>query len=127
MKKILLVDDDKDFLIQKKFELEQEEYLVETCSESGEAIEHIKRFTPDLVILDLIMEEQDSGFVLSYLIKKENRELPIIMVTSVTQLTGIDFQAIMENEREWIKADIILTKPVRTDQLVSEIKRMVKD
>ena len=123
---ILLVDDDSDFLFQHKYELEEEGYDVTLAGTSKEAKELIKSVKPDLAIVDLMMENNDSGFVLSYDIKRKYPDVPVIMVTAVTSRTGMEFSSITENEKHWIKADTIFTKPVRTEQLVKEIKKLLR-
>lgn len=123
---VLLVDDDSDFLLQEKYELEAEGYEVVVAEGRKKAKEVLKELKPDIAIVDLMMEDPDAGFVLSYEIKKQYPNTPVIMVTAVTSKTGIEFSSITEDEKHWIKADTIFTKPVRTEQLLKEIKRLVK-
>lgn len=122
---VLLVDDDVDFLFQKKMELEEAGYTVVTAEGRRKATEVIAQTRPDVVVLDLMMEDTDAGFVLSHEIKKKYNDLPIVMVTAVTSHAGIEFQSITQSEKSWIKADKILTKPIRTEQLIREIERLV--
>jgi len=123
---VLLVDDDSDFLLQQRYELEAEGYKVVTAEGRKKAKEVLKKLKPDIAIIDLMMEAPDAGFVLSYEIKKRYPNTPVIMVTAVTGKTGIEFSSITDDEKHWIKADTIFTKPVRTEQLLKEIKRLVK-
>ncbi len=123
---VLLVDDDSDFLLQQRYELEAEGYKVVTADGRKRAKEVLKELKPDIAIIDLMMEAPDAGFVLSYEIKKKYPNTPVIMVTAVTGKTGIEFSSITDDEKHWIKADTIFTKPVRTEQLLKEIKRLVK-
>jgi CheY-like chemotaxis protein len=80
---------------------------------------------PDLAILDLMMEEKDSGFVLSHQIKKLYPELPIILLTAVVGATGLSFAAQRSDEQSWIKVDKIMDKPVRPEQLKAEVSRLL--
>ncbi|MEW5821509.1 MAG: response regulator [Cyanobacteriota bacterium] len=124
---ILLVDDDYDYLIQQKSLLEEQGFNIIT-SEGGKNIRIIMDNSEiDVAIVDLMMDDMDSGFILSYEMKKKYPSLPIIMVTGVTNKTGLEFDSITDSEKQWIKADSIFTKPVRIDQLVREIKRLLKD
>jgi DNA-binding NtrC family response regulator len=125
-KTILLVDDDSDYLYQKKIELEEEGFKVVTAESKKKAHEALEKNKPDIVIVDLMMENMDTGFVLSYEVKKKYPNIPVIMVTGVTSQTGMYFDSITKEEKEWIKADTIFIKPVRTEQLVGEIKRLIK-
>lgn len=124
--KILIVDDDLDYLTQKKYELEKEGFVITTAQSRNEANQKLKENQPDIAIIDLMMDEMDDGFVLSYEIKKSYPDIPVVIVTAVTNRTGMEFESITEKEKSWIKADKVFTKPIRTEQLVREIRRLVK-
>lgn len=65
-KTILLVDDDSDYLYQLKLQVEKFGFNVVTANSQKEAEELLSTFKPDLAILDLMMENEDSGFILSF-------------------------------------------------------------
>lgn len=125
-KTILLVDDDIDFLFQIKTYLEQQGYQVVTAEGQTEGEEKIKSLQPDLAILDLMMENVDAGFSLAYHIKKINPKIPVIIVTAVASETGLEFDASTDEERSWIKADALIAKPIRFEQLQNEINRLME-
>lgn len=125
-KRILVVDDDVDLLLQMKLQLENAGYTVTTAESEKKAEEILKTNVPDLAIVDLMMERMDGGFVLCYNIKKKNPDVPVIMVTGVTRETGMEFDAATDDERSWLKADAILAKPIRFEQLQREIDRLLK-
>jgi len=81
---------------------------------------------PDIVILDLMLEEMDAGFVLAHYIKKIDKDVPIIMITAVTSETGLSFTEQCNHDKKWIKADIILAKPIRYEQLKKEMEKLIK-
>jgi len=126
VKTILLADDDYDLLEQMKFHLENMGYRVVGVESQLEAERQIEIFKPDLAIFDLMMENQDSGFVLSYKIKKKYPETPVILCTGVTGETGIKFDSSTEETRSWTQADVILNKEIRYEQLSKEIERLLK-
>lgn len=126
-KKVLLVDDDIDFLIQAEAKLKSGGYEIIKAQSQKEAEEILKKIKPDIAVLDLMMEHVDAGFSLAYRIKKEHPDLPVIIVTAVTSETGMDFDASTDEERSWIKADCFLQKPIRFEQLIREIKRLTGD
>jgi len=125
-KKLLIVDDDIDLLLQLKMQLEGAGYDVTSAESRNEAKELMEKFTPDLAVVDLMMERMDDGFVLCYDIKKKNADIPVIMVTGVSRETGMEFDAATDEERSWLKADVILAKPIRFEQLTREIDRLLK-
>ena len=122
---ILLVDDDEDFLFQHRIQLENAGFAVTTATTRAQAETAIASFTPDLAILDLMMEQHDDGFVLSHHLKRAFPGLPIIMVTAVTSETGLVFDPSTAAERAWIGADALLAKPIRFEQLRREIERVL--
>ena len=126
-KTILLVDDDLDYLFQLRLKVEQFGYKTVTAESQKEAEEIIGTLKPDLAILDLMMEQEDSGFILCYKIKKKYPDVPIIIVSGVAAETGIVFDVHDENNRRWIKADCFLEKGIRSDLLKLEIDRLIKN
>ncbi len=125
-KTVLLVDDDVDFRFQIEFQLKQMGLQVVSADSQKEAEKKISELKPDLAIFDLMMENQDSGFILSYKLKKRYPDVPVIIVTAVTAETGMVFSTETEEENKWIKADIYIEKGIRNDQLYREIKRLLK-
>lgn len=125
-KSILIVDDDSDFLFQLKVGVRDMGFEVITADTQKEAEEIIGRMRPDLAILDLMMENHDTGFILCYKIKSRYPEVPIIIVSAVTAETGMLFDVTTEEEQEWIKADLFLDKGIRMDQLHKEINKLLK-
>lgn len=125
-KKILIVDDDPDYLFQLRYAIENMGFEVISADTQKEAEDIIEKIKPDLAILDLMMENQDSGFILCYKIKKKYATVPIIIASAVTSETGILFDVNTSEEKDWIKADLFLDKGIRMDQLQKEINKLLK-
>ena len=125
--KVILIDDDQDFLEQIKTALELCGAEVVTAESEKDGIELISNEDYQLAIFDLMMENDDSGFILSYRSKKLHPTVPVIIVTSVTNETGMQFDAATDESREWIKADALLDKDLRFEQLVREINRLLPE
>ena len=89
--RILIVDDDEDFLFQHRIQLENAGFEVKTATSRAEAEAVAVDFRPDLAILDLMMEQHDDGFVLSHHLKRMLPGLPVVLVTAVTAETGLSF------------------------------------
>ncbi|MBP7935094.1 MAG: response regulator [Phycisphaerae bacterium] len=123
--KILVVDDDIDYLAQTQAQLEAAGFEVTTAETVDAARELIGKRKPDLAVVDLMMENFDDGFRLCHAIKKADASIPVILVTAVASETGIDFDASTQEERSWIKADAVLDKPIRFEQLQREIDRLL--
>jgi CheY-like chemotaxis protein len=125
-RRVLLVDDDPDYVLSMRTRLQAAGYDVTTAESVAEARVRLDEALPDAAIIDLMMEEPDGGFGLCFQIKKRNRAIPVIMVSAVTSETGLDFGTATDAERAWIKADAFLAKPVRFEQLQRELDRLLQ-
>lgn len=125
-KTILIVDDDVDYLFQLKLQVEKFGFNVVVAESQKEAENLLSSLKPDLAILDLMMENDDSGFILCYKMKRRYPDVPIIIATAVAAETGMTFGISTEQERKWIRADLYLEKGIRTDQLHKEILKLLK-
>ena len=123
---ILLVDDDEDYRFQMRVQFEAAGYGVVEAASHAEAQKVLVRERFDLAVVDLMMEEMDAGFALCRELKSIHPNVPVIMVTAVASETGIGFEAGTGEERSWIKADALLAKPVRFEQLLREVDRLLK-
>lgn len=123
---ILIADDDPDYLFQTVFNLERSGYKIVSVESQAEAESYISRFRPDLAIFDLMMESDDSGFILCYKMKKKYPDVPVILATAVSKETGLSFSLDSDDEKNWIRADRYLEKGVRPEQLDMEIEKLLK-
>ena len=125
-KNVLVVDDDLDILEQISLTMKTEGYNVATAKSQEEAEETLLQFVPDMAIIDLMMEHMDSGFALCHHIKKLYPDVPVIILTAVASTTGLDFNARQGDASSWMKADILMDKPARPEQLRAEAKRLMR-
>jgi CheY-like chemotaxis protein len=124
-KTVLLVDDDPDFLYQQQRQLEAAGMTVLPAENEKQAESILATVRPDLAVVDLMMENVDGGFTLCYHIKKLDSTIPVILVTSVNNETGLHFDAADPEQQSWIKADAFLSKPIRFEQLKKEVDRLL--
>ena len=80
-RKILLVDDEIDFLEMMRLRLEANDYSVVTASEGNEALEKFKKEKPSAVLLDILMPGIDGIEVLKKM-RRENSKIPIFIITA---------------------------------------------
>ena len=124
--KILIVDDDPDFAVLVKTVLKGEGYTVDSAEGKTEAREKLSAETPDLLILDVMMDTWSDGFEMARDIKKkpQYKDLPIIMLTGVEQRTGIEFKS-TAGDPEWLPVDVFLDKPVEPKVLLAEVNKLL--
>ena len=125
-KLILIVDDDADYLFQMELMVKSLGFRVKTAESQAESEKVLETTKPDLAIFDLMMEQEDSGFILAYKAKRKYPQLPIIMASAATAETGYNFDLYNDNNKNWIKADLYLEKGIRIDQLHREINKLLK-
>jgi DNA-binding response OmpR family regulator len=80
---ILCVDDDPDLLDALKMVLESQGYIAELAPTAEDGLRRYKECNPDLVIVDLMMEEVDAGTNLVRSLKAEGNTKPVYMLSSV--------------------------------------------
>ncbi len=122
MAKILLVDDDKDFVDINRTHLEKHGYTVVAGHNPQDGMALLHQEKPDLVILDVMMEEADDGFAMAQKIRKEGNKVPIIMLTSVAKITGQSYG----KDSAMVPVNEFFEKPVSADKLLAAIKKYVK-
>lgn len=116
-KKILLIDDDRDFLMATKLILEKGGYEVHLAEDGKTGLEMVASVAPDLTITDMMMETWGEGFAVVSKIRqmKEGRDMPLIVLSAV-DLQG-PYQS-YEPSDESPKVDMVLHKPVKADDLL---------
>lgn len=126
MAKILLVDDDQDFVQATKAVLESGASHEVTCAENGEAgLECVKKETPDLVILDVMMPKKH-GFALCDELKgtPEYSDIPVILLTAVSsKISSSRYNVQMGRGTE---ADDYIDKPVKPEELLSRVESLLQ-
>jgi DNA-binding response OmpR family regulator len=125
-KKILIIDNDVDFIEQNKVALEENGFEVISASSSREGIEKVSFEIPDIVLLELMLEKHDAGFELVKAIKADPRYkgIPVLMVTSAAGETGCDF--CQELDGYWMKTDDFVNKPVTPEELIKRVNILLE-
>ena len=119
-KKILIADDEPDILEILKFNLEAEGYLVKTAKNGIEAIELVKSFLPNLIILDVMMPGKTGIEVC-----EELRATPSFKNTLIIFLTAMNDDSTEVKGLE-SGADDYLAKPIRTKVLLSKVQSLFR-
>jgi len=117
VKKILVVDDEKQIVDIVKAYLDREGYRVIVAYEGKSAIDYARRDRPDLIVLDLMLPEI-SGWDVCRILRKES-DVPIIMLTARDEATD----KIVGLE---LGADDYVTKPFDPKELVSRVRAVLR-
>jgi len=125
--RVLLVDDDPDFLVIYRIYLEAAGYQVDTAPSATAGLERALAARPDVAVVDLMMEEMDSGVWLAHELARrpELAEVPVVIVTGVREETGFDFTLKSDEERAWLHVHEWVEKPVSRERLLELLARLV--
>lgn len=123
MAKILIVDDDYDFVSGVKTVLESADYEVSTAYSRQEGMELFKEIKPDLIILDVMMDEPDDGFTMAQDLKRQHAEAAIMMLSSVGKVTGMDY----DKDEEMVPVDTFEEKPIMPNELLQKVKDLLNN
>ena len=123
MAKILVVDDDPDFVEFARVVLEREGHTIVSATGGGEALDKIVGDMPDLIILDVIMDTVLDGLSVAQELGERPgyRDIPIIMITSIA---NTDYAELFPTD-EYVHLDTFLTKPVTPERMVKEVNRLL--
>lgn len=118
MKKILIIEDERDMVTGLQFNLEARDYVVIAAYDGETGYQMALGEKPDLVILDLMLPKLN-GYEVCKLLKKEIPDLPVIMLTAKSQeaeiVTGLE-----------LGADDYITKPFSVLELLARIKALLR-
>jgi CheY-like chemotaxis protein len=121
--KILVVDDDPDFVEAMRLTLEPNGYTVVSAASGDEGLAKVRAESPDLVILDVIMSSVLDGLQMSRRMQEnpQHKRIPILMVTSIA---NTDYAALFPTD-EYISIDGFLSKPVAPDVLLDRVAALL--
>jgi CheY-like chemotaxis protein len=125
MKKILIIDDDRELrdvmttVLSSAYE----------CREAGskkEGLAVLKTYKPDLVILDVMMESINAGFEAAREIKSNRKfkNVKIMVITNVDRKMGMDFKS-EAGDTSWLPVDDYIVKPIDPKALISKVQKLI--
>jgi DNA-binding response OmpR family regulator len=122
MTKILIIDDDPDFLLAVQMVLEGNDFAVDTATTPEEGVAKVLDTEPDLVILDVMMPTGYEGFDVAREIREQHGlvDLPIVILTSVHSSKEVPYR--FAPDEEYLPVDVFLDKPIEPEQLVDTVQ-----
>ncbi len=124
--RILIIDDDPDFVDATKAILESGQYEVSCAYNEDEGLQSMEEEIPDLIILDIMMRRFAEGFTFARGVRKDPRyqKIPIIVATSVREQTGFDFPGEPKHPK-FFPIDEFMEKPLEPQLLLETIERLL--
>jgi len=121
MARILIVDDDVDIIEASRVMLELDGHEVLAAYNFKEGLGAALERKPDLLILDVMMDEPDDGFALAQTLRARGVQAPIVMLTSVSRVSGYQFGA----DDEMLPVQAFLQKPVDPTLLQHKVRELL--
>ena len=123
--KILLVDDDVDFVKINKAYLEGAGFEVVTAYDGTEGLAQARATRPDLMILDYMMARPTEGAFVAQEMKEdpELKDVPILLLTSVG---AIHPWWRVQKDEYYLPVELFMDKPVKPERLIEEARKLIK-
>jgi DNA-binding response OmpR family regulator len=125
--KILIIDDDPSFLEITSAILRRFGYDVLTANNVTDGLRLLDRYKPDLLLLDIMMATMDEGLQFAVKLRqgKEHQQLPIIII-SAQPATEKGYSRTLDEDLDWIAADLFMEKPVDPQALKHNIQLLLQ-
>ena len=127
--KILIIDDDDDIVLAMRLPLEAAGYRVFRAATSDEGLQSVKAITPDLILLDVMMDTTTAGIQVSLTLRNPEpaseyaafREIPILMITAIHATTPLRFAP----DHDYLPVDAFIEKPIEPDELLARVREQL--
>ncbi|MCX6383324.1 MAG: response regulator, partial [Actinobacteria bacterium] len=131
MKKIYIIDDDRDIVESMSMVLEANGYEVTAQYNDENVTLNVSQYNPDLIILDVMFPENGSaGFEIARDLKRDNNltNIPIVMLSAVNE-RGIYLGRFTNQDidESWLPISIFLDKPVQPKELLLQVKSILNE
>jgi len=125
MARILVVDDDPDIITAVRMTLEGVGHHVIEAYSGEEGFEKLKSESPDMLILDVMMETHTEGFQMALMLHNPDptseyaqfRDLPILMLTAIHSTTPLRFEPDIDD----LPVELFVDKPIDPDDLIGKV------
>ena len=124
--RIMIIDDDPDFVEVTKVLFETRQYEVITALDPEEGYAKLEQEMPDALILDVMMGKGADGFIVAREIRKDSRfdKMPILMMTSMREQTGFDFPGERIHSK-FLPVDEYIEKGVEPQVLLDKVEQQL--
>ena len=121
--KVLLVDDDEDFVEANRVVLEADGYEVIAASNGEEGLEKARTTEPDVVVLDIMMRTIGDGMYVAHDLRRDEatKNIPIIVVTGINAVPPYNLWP----DEAWLPVDVFMEKPVLPGVLLEEVRKIL--
>jgi len=125
-KKVLMIDDDPEFVDAISNLLDAKGYEVHTASNGKDGVAKAKAENPDIILLDVMMTTKNEGFNVARELHEDPKlaTTPIIIMTGIRREMNLPFG--FEPDETWLPVKKVLEKPVKPEVLLSAISENIR-
>jgi CheY-like chemotaxis protein len=125
MARILIVEDDTDFVLALRTVLEAQGFEAEEAASAQEGIEKVLRDQPDALILDVMLPGGHEGFEVARALREQHglKELPIVILTSLHQKQEVPYR--FAPDETYLPVDVFLDKSADLEQVADTVKELL--
>ena len=130
MKKVYIIDDDRNIVESMSIVLKSKGYEVDAQYDEKRVVENIIAKRPDVVILDVMFpENQSAGFDIARDIRKNKKtaKVPILLLSAINE-KGVYAGTFSNRDRDeaWLPVNEFIEKPIRPEQLLQKVEEAVR-
>lgn len=122
MAKVLIIDDDPDIVEAIELILRHAGFDVAGSGSYDEGMQAVADQAPDMLILDVMMEQPDDGIRLAQELRAKGFKKPILMLTSISKVTGMSYG----KDDELVPVDDFEEKPIDPAVLVRKVQELLE-
>lgn len=124
--KVLMIDDDPEFVEAISNLLDTRGYDVYTASDGKDGLEKARAENPDIILLDVVMTTRNEGFNVARELHEDDtlKRTPIIIMTGIRREVNLPFG--FEPDETWLPVKRVLEKPVKPEVLLSAISENIR-
>ncbi|HOL66095.1 MAG TPA: response regulator [bacterium] len=124
-RKILVVDDDPDFVEGTVSVLQAEGFNAISASNGAEGFARARQEKPDLILLDVMMTHKTEGFDIARNLKNDATtcEIPVVIITGIRKDMNLPFG--FEPDEDWLPVKAVLEKPIKPETLLKTVREVL--
>jgi len=125
-KKVLMIDDDPEFVEAISNLLDAKGYDVHTASNGKDGVAAAKAQNPDIILLDVMMTTKHEGFDVARELHDDptTKDTPIVMMTGIRKEMNLPFG--FEPDEAWLPVKEVLEKPVKPQVLLNAVDKHIR-
>jgi CheY-like chemotaxis protein len=128
MKKIYIVEDDKDIIESLSIVLKSKGYEISSQLNEESLIENVKAYGPDLIILDVMFpQDPGAGFQMARELKKDEttKDIPVLMLSAINEKGEYGFRfSNSDRDESYLPVDEFVEKPIQPEKLLEKVRKL---